>query len=503
MPRRSLALAVLIAIALPCTATAATGGVPVSQDSALYPRAVSLAHNGSANGRVLLTTTGFPSAGPVGAISESVDGGSTYRRVGSVSDDTAATGLCCTTLFELPQRIGALAEGTLLWVGSTGQNGTDRRMALRVWRSTDVGRTWTLLSTAVRAGGTGGLWEPELSVDSSGRLVLHYADEGQAGHSQVLSRVVSSDGVTWSQRTTTVAGTAAGHRPGMPSVRRLPGGTYLMAYEVCGYGGQFDCAVRYRTSSDGWSWGDPADLGPVARTGDGRYLVATPTLAVTQSGRVLLAGQRVLLSDGRTAPANGLVLFTAGTALGTWSTVPTPVGVAGARAGVCPNYSPTVVPLEGDRIAEVATDAGSDGTCRAYAGTAVLPPATERTGALVAVGGTCVDAAAGGVHNGDAVQLWTCNGGAVQRWTWRPDGSLAVNGRCLDLPGGTPTAGTQLQIWDCNGLPPQQWLHRADGTLLNPLSGRCLDSPNGATADGTRLRVWDCNGSTAQRVTVR
>ncbi|WNV87559.1 sialidase family protein [Umezawaea sp. Da 62-37] len=240
MKSRSLALVLALAAVIgsaPPSAAAATGGVPVSQEAAMYPKAVRLAHSGAANGRLLLTTTGFPSGGPVGAISESVDGGITYRRVGAVADETAKTGLCCTTLFELPQRIGSLEPGTLLWAGSTGQDGADRRMSLRVWRSTDVGRTWSLLSTAVRASGTGGLWEPEFSVDAAGRLVLHYADEGLPGRSQMLARVSSTDGVTWAQRTTTVAGTAAGHRPGMPSVRRLPGGAYLMAYEVCGFGG--------------------------------------------------------------------------------------------------------------------------------------------------------------------------------------------------------------------------------------------------------------------------
>ncbi|MGI5498902.1 ricin-type beta-trefoil lectin domain protein [Lentzea sp. CA-135723] len=501
MKRRSSALflALLVMIASVSTAQAAAGP-PVSQDAAMYPRAVRLAHNGSANGRVLLTTTGFPGGGPVGAISESTDGGATYRRVGTVADPEARSGLCCTTLFELPRQVGSLAPGTLLWAGSAGQDAPDRRMSLRVWRSNDVGRTWSLLATAVRAAGTGGLWEPEFSVDASGRLVLHFADEGQPGRSQVLARAVSTDGVQWTQRTTTVAGTASGHRPGMASVRRLPSGTYLMAYEVCGFGGQFDCAVRYRTSPNGWDWGDPADLGPLARTQDGRYLVATPTLAVTSSGRVLLVGQRVLNANGSTAALNGLAMFAAGQALDSWTALPVPVAVPGARPGVCPNYSPTLVPLDDDRVAQVTTDAGADGVCRAYAGAAALPPTTERTGALRAVGGTCVDAAAGGGRNGDAVQLWTCNTAPVQRWTWRPDGSLTVNGRCLDVPGGATAAGTPLQIWDCNGLSPQQWLHRPDGTLINPLSGRCLDSPDGATANGTRLRLWDCNGSPAQRV---
>ncbi|MDI1463721.1 AbfB domain-containing protein [Catellatospora sp. KI3] len=496
----SAATAVLALLAVPAPAGAATG-TPVSPDAAMYPRALRLAYNGTANGRILLTTTAFPGGGPVGAISESTDGGATYHRVGTVADPAARAGLCCTTVFELPQQLGSLPAGTLLWAGAVGQDAADRRMALRVWRSSDLGRTWTHLSTAVTSATTGGLWEPEFSLDATGRLVLHFADESQAGHSQLLARVVTTDGYQWGQRTWTVTGTAAGHRPGMPAVRRLPGGTYLLAYEVCGYGGQYDCAVRYRTSADGWSWGDPADLGPLARTADGRYLVATPTLALTSTGRILLIGQRLLNANGSTAALNGTAALTAGAALDTWSLVPVPVGVPGAALGVCPNYSPTLVPLDGAGFAQVSTDVGADGTCRAYAAAALLPPPVAQTTALTAVGGTCVDAAAGGAANGAAVQLWSCNNGPVQRWTWRPDGSLSVNGRCLDVPGAATANGTPLQIWDCNGAPNQQWLRRPDGTLVNPRTGRCLDSPGGATGNGTRLQLWDCNGTAAQRVT--
>ncbi|GAA2357754.1 hypothetical protein Cme02nite_33580 [Catellatospora methionotrophica] len=507
MLRRPLAIltAALLAAtglaATPPSPAAAVGGTPVSPDAAMYPRAVRLAHSGTANGRLLLTTTGFPPGGPVGAISESTDGGVTYRRVGTVADTAARAGLCCTTLFELPRQLGALPAGTLLWAGSIGQDGGGtRRMSLRVWHSGDLGRSWTYLSTAVESANSGGLWEPEFAVDASGRLVLHFADESQPGHSQLLARVLTTDGRQWGQRTWTVTGTAAGHRPGMPSVRRLPGGSYLMAYEVCGYGGQFDCAVRHRTSPDGWNWGDPADLGPLARTADGRYLVATPTLAVAASGRVLLVAQQIRNADGSTAAVNGVALLTANPALDGWNVLPAPLGVPAAATGVCPHYSPTLVPLDGNGLAQVTTEPGTDGVCRAHAAAALLPPAVAQTGALSAVGGTCVDAAAGGDADGEAVQLWTCNTAAVQRWTWRPDGSLTVNGRCLDVPGAATGNGTPLQIWSCNQLPNQQWLRRPDGTLVHPRSGRCLDSPGGATGNGTRLQLWDCNGSPAQRV---
>jgi hypothetical protein len=346
-----------------------------------------------------------------------------------------------------------------------------------------------------RSGNSGGLWEPELAVDAAGRLVVYFADEGQPGRSQVLVQSISTDGVNWPARTVIVTGPQPGHRPGMPAVRRMPDGRWLLAYEVCGFGGQYDCAVRTRTSADATTWGDPARLDPVVTTADGRYLTATPTLATTATGRVLLIGQRVRNADGTDAAVNGRAMFTSLDNGRGWYVTATPVAVAGARTGVCPNYSPVVVPtLDGTGVLQVTTDDTGAG-CRAVYDDALLPPSSTRTGRLTASGGACVDVAAGGGFNGAAVQAWQCNDAPVQRWTLRPDGSLEARGRCLDLPG----AGTPPQIWDCNGSPAQQWLRRADGALLNPNSGRCLDAPDGVTANGTRLRLWDCNGAAAQR----
>ncbi|MBM2618762.1 ricin-type beta-trefoil lectin domain protein [Actinoplanes sp. LDG1-06] len=476
-------LLALVMVALLATPAAAATGQPVGADTAMYPRAVRLA-----DGRTLISVTQFPAGGPVGAI---YDG---YQRVGTVADPEARAGLCCATLFQLPRPIGALPTGTLLWAGSVGQDGgAARRMSVRLWASNDAGRNWRFLATIARSDNAGGLWEPEFAVDAYGRLVVLFADESQPGRSQVLVQSISNDGLSWSARTPVVTGPQAGHRPGMPAVRRLPDGRYLLAYEVCGFGGQYDCAVRSRWSNDGVSWGDPARLDPLVQTADGRYLTATPTLALAAAGRVLLIGQRVRNADGSDAAVNGRAMFS-GTGSGPWTVVPTPVAVPGARAGVCPNYSPALAPsVDGNAVLQVTTDDGGAG-CRAYAGEALLPPTAERTGRFSAIGGTCVDVAGGGGFNGAAVQLWSCNNAPVQQWTLRTDGSIGAMGRCLDVPNAATAGGTKIQIWDCNGSPAQQWLRRGDGSLINPNSGRCLDSPGGATANGTRLQLWDCNG---------
>ncbi|WP_037776260.1 glycoside hydrolase family 30 beta sandwich domain-containing protein, partial [Streptomyces pristinaespiralis] len=61
---------------------------------------------------------------------------------------------------------------------------------------------------------------------------------------------------------------------------------------------------------------------------------------------------------------------------------------------------------------------------------------SEQSGALVGLGGKCLDVAGGSSADGTAVQLWDCNGSAAQRWTLRSDGSVQALGKCLDVTSG-------------------------------------------------------------------
>ncbi|NJP15358.1 exo-alpha-sialidase [Streptomyces sp. WAC00469] len=361
------------------TAAAATG-TPLQDGTALYPRVVRLAHNGDANGRILASVVTFDGDDGIGAIHESTDGGATFRQVGKVADPDSAAGqgLCCTTLFELPRQVGDLPAGTLLWASSAGQDEQDRRMALRIWRSNDVGRTWSYLSSCAVAGGTGGLWEPEFSVAADGALVCHYSDETDPAHSQKLVAVRSYDGIHWQDRHDTVASSWQPDRPGMPVVRQLPNGTYFMTYEICNPGGQYQCVVHYRTSPDGWDWGDPTYLGIRPETADGRYFRATPTIAWAPgggpNGRILLIGQRLLNRDGSVADGSGRTILTnANNGEGPWTAVDAPVNVPNPEVNYCQNYSSPLLPSEdGTQVLELASD--FDGSvCRTYYATGPLP----------------------------------------------------------------------------------------------------------------------------------
>lgn len=360
----------------PDTATTQAERQLLRDGTGLYPRAVRLAHNGDANGRILASVVSFVgNADGIGAIYESTDDGASFAEVGTVADPDAAggQGLCCSTLYELPRQVGDMPAGTLLWAASVGADEADRRMSLRIWRSDDLGRTWSHLSACATATGTGGLWEPEFSVAADGALVCHYADESDPNHSQKLMRARSVDGVTWTDHSPTVASGLASDRPGMPVVRQLGDGGYFMAFEICAAGGQFSCVVHYRTSPDGWDWGDVAHLGFRPETGDGKYFKHAPTITTApgaDGGTVVhLIGQILYNADGSPAPENGAaVLSNAAGGGGAWTLGAAPVTVAAPYDNYCPNYSSTLLPTGDGRLFGIATDYDGE-VCKPYFGT--------------------------------------------------------------------------------------------------------------------------------------
>jgi hypothetical protein len=376
-----LALLAGLVVAQTGTPAAAATGALLRDGTGLYPRAIRLAHSGDANGRVLASVVAFSGNNGLGAVHESTDGGASFREVGTVSDPEAAAGqgLCCSTLYELPQRIGSLPAGTLLWAASVGQDEPNRRMALRVFKSNDIGRSWNYLSTIATAPDTKGLWEPEFSVAASGALVAHYSDETDPSHSQKLVAARTADGRHWTGHHDTIASTLASDRPGMAVVRRIGDGTYVMSYEICAAAGQYVCVVHYRTSPDGWNWGNPAYLGIRPETTDGKYFKHAPNLAWAPEagnpkGQLFLVGQVMYNRDGSRAEGSGRTVWvnSAG-ASGSWRAMPAPVTVESTTVDYCPNYSSSLLPSpDGTRLLQIATDwAGS--VCKPYFATSSVP----------------------------------------------------------------------------------------------------------------------------------
>ncbi len=128
------------------------------------------------------------------------------------------------------------------------------------------------------------------------------------------------------------------------------------------------------------------------------------------------------------------------------------------------------------------------------------PPATG--GSITGIGGKCVDVNAASSADGTAVQLYTCNGTAAQKWTVG-SGTIKALGKCLDVTAASTANGAKVQLYTCNGTGAQAWSYNATThDLVNTASNKCLDATGQSSADLTRLQIWTCTGSTNQKWTV-
>jgi hypothetical protein len=119
-------------------AHAATGTLLTG--STLYPRVVRLEHGpASVNGMLVASTNGI--------IFQSTNNGASWNLIGPVPTASGSTEQCCATLYELPQQVGSLAAGTLVFAATYTSGSV---YAIEVYTSTNQGATWTYNSTPVQ-----------------------------------------------------------------------------------------------------------------------------------------------------------------------------------------------------------------------------------------------------------------------------------------------------------------------------------------------------------------
>jgi hypothetical protein len=499
---RQLALCALLMVAA-CIARAATG--TYLPNSTLYPRLVRIQHGPpSVDGEIIASTNGN--------IFVSNDRGASFTYLDTVPSTGGGSEYCCATLFEMPQQVGSLWPGTLLFA-ATYFVGSSR--AIEVYTSTDQGRTWRYSSTPVSGGDPShGLWEPEFSIADDGALVMFWSDETDPCCSQKLAQIRTYDGVHWQDQSNTVASLIQSDRPGMAVVAKLPSGVYFMSYELCGPAA---CTVFYRTSTDGWDYGDPANTGTKIQTTSGQYFEHAPTNVWSPSvispgnGALLLVGQVLYEADGSVSPENGQVLFvnTSSDGSGPWYTIAAPVQVPTAYNNYCPNYSSALLPgTHGQNILELASDYNSSNQCVSY----YTNEAWNRLPADGAVysfvnqqANLCLDDYGWGTSNGTIADLWSCSGLAAQHWVTHSEGGgwfsiqNVYSALCVDNTGGSSSPGNKVTLWGCVGNDSQSWLFMDLGNgqykLMNKASGTLmLDDTGGSTAPGTQLQIWTDNG---------
>ncbi|MFD9429367.1 RICIN domain-containing protein [Streptomyces sp. NPDC060002] len=164
---------------------------------------------------------------------------------------------------------------------------------------------------------------------------------------------------------------------------------------------------------------------------------------------------------------------------------------------------------QGTITLQVALSKGSSNTL-AFTGAPTLADITVKplagaNGALV-VGkqsGRCLDLYNSTVANGTQAELWDCNGGSNQAWTYTSRKELVVYGnKCLDAYNLGTTNGTKVVIWDCNGQNNQKWNVNSDGTITNVNAGLCLDANGAGTANRTPIVLWTCGTADNQKWTL-
>ncbi len=353
------------------------------QGGSSYPRLVRLENSGAANGRMLASMTTYVDRAGRAVIYESQDDGASFRPVGEIRDPAGENekGMCCSTLYELPEPVGDMPAGTLLWAGTAGigADEEERRSSLRLWRSNDHGRTWSYLSDVAATPPGPGVWEPEFTVSEQGELVAFYSDDMDPKHDQKLVQVRSRDGVHWSYPRDTVKNDNFPIRPGMSGVRKLPDGTFVMVYEMCNYDPVHTCTVYMRKSQDGWNWGDPYDAGTEVASNTGTQPLGTPTIEVAPgpgpNGRLLLGYQMLGYDRGGFAPGNGRTLMindNPSDLESGWREIPSPVQISHNQGGMCKNFSPTMLPTrDGKSVVHLTTEFEKyvGGPCEAFFGT--------------------------------------------------------------------------------------------------------------------------------------
>lgn len=117
--------------------------------------------------------------------------------------------------------------------------------------------------------------------------------------------------------------------------------------------------------------------------------------------------------------------------------------------------------------------------------------------------GRCLDVHNNTITNGTQAELWDCNGGQNQQWTYTSRKELVVYGnKCLDAYNLGTTNGTKVVIWDCNGQNNQKWNVNGNGTLTNVNAGLCLDASGAGTANRTPMVLWTCGTGDNQKWTL-
>jgi Ricin-type beta-trefoil lectin domain len=122
------------------------------------------------------------------------------------------------------------------------------------------------------------------------------------------------------------------------------------------------------------------------------------------------------------------------------------------------------------------------------------PPPT----AIKGYDGRCADDTGNSSAPRNKIQLWSCNGGPAQNWSFS-NGELVHAGMCLNDQASAGSGGTII-LYACSRAPNELWTHNSRDEYVLQAHGStlCLDDPGYSTKNGTQLIVYTCNNGSNQ-----
>lgn len=286
-----------------------------------YPTFIELTYQEDTSKNGIQLMTGEDDTSSTAQIHRSTDGGTTWDTVAKVSDPIhrGFSNFFAPCLFELPVSVGDMPRGTVI-LGTNSVNPSWDETHIMLYRSFDQGETWEYFSMVAESyrNTEFGVWEPNFVCTDEGRLICYYSDDDDKVCSQKLVLKYTDDGVNWSEPIDTVALTDRNLRPGMPVVKRMGDGRYIMVYEIVGLSNN---PVYYKISDDPIDWGNPIEMGTLVRSTGRETLAATPWVEWApiggEQGMLVVTGWRMASGKSNTG-SDIFVSFNAGKS---WTTI--------------------------------------------------------------------------------------------------------------------------------------------------------------------------------------
>ncbi|AZP03569.1 exo-alpha-sialidase [Jeotgalibaca ciconiae] len=279
--------------------TASTGFMDAG---ATYPKVIEVKNSSASNGSLIATFDQgkMENNRLVWPIYKSDDKGKNWTKIVDFTNDFSQYPLQMNPfLYEVERDTTYSKKGDILLAGILKPE-DESKTVLAIYKSSDLGKTWSLLSIVDEGGPadydpspdstTTPIWEPALYLNGNGDLSVYYSDERQKNDDilQALVMKTSTDGgKTWGALSNVVAVPNKHDRPGMLTMTQLPDNTFIASYEVVNKPSMTEnfAQVYIKKSNDGINW-NANDLGTPIYSSDGRTPGSSPSITWVDDGSV-------------------------------------------------------------------------------------------------------------------------------------------------------------------------------------------------------------------------